>query len=154
MKNIEVEYRVKLLACSKLKDGLFYIMTDLSTALHGIILEFIEDLKNNVAECESDKGDLMLVEFFFKKAAPSAIMEHVIKHVLPLKDKIKNRNTSFFLQKKNEIFRGLPTDRVEYFAQRCSKPASQGGLSDEDKEVIFAYFDTMIELAEKQKKLA
>jgi len=116
------------------------------------ILEFIADLRDNVFTNPIDQGDLDLIQFFFKKLSDHDISNHVVQHILPYKTEIRDRNVEFFIKKKNEIFKGLPQDRVNYFVNLVKTPEPQGGLSDEDREAAWCYFDTLLTLSEKYKK--
>jgi hypothetical protein len=112
------------------------------------VLELIGDLKDNIFDRSDEKGDLMLVEFFFKRMHPERVIEHISKFTLPHKDQIQSRNLNFFLENK-EIFAGLPADRVEYYSVMIAKGSR---LSEEDRQIIWAYFDTFIALAESYEK--
>jgi hypothetical protein len=116
------------------------------------VLELICDFKDNIFTSSSDKGDLLVVEFFFKKKSAKEISDHIVKHVLPYKKNIENKKLSFFREKKNEIFSGLPKEKVEYFASLVEKPEKKGGMSDENKDIVWDYFNTLASLAEIYKK--
>jgi hypothetical protein len=116
------------------------------------VLELVADFKDNIFTKPLEQGDLLLVEFFFKKTDEKTIADRIVKHVLPYKKKIEKRKVKFFLIKKNEIFANLPTERVEYFANLVQKTEDEGGMSQDDKNAVWAYFDTLIELAEQYKK--
>ena len=112
------------------------------------ILELIGDLKDNIFESEEEKGDLMLVEFFFKRMHPERVIDHIVSHALPHKNKIKNRDINFFIENR-KIFAGLPEDRIDYY---CNMIAVGEKLTDEDRQVIWSYFDTFVALAESYRK--
>ena len=116
------------------------------------ILEFISDLKDVIFTGSADRGDLLLVEFFFKKMNTTSVTEHIVSHVLPHKNKIKDRDVQFFIDQKRQIFAGLPEDRVSYFADLVQRTKDEGGLADDDKDTIWSYFDTLLVLAEEYKK--
>lgn len=116
------------------------------------ILEFIKDLKDNVFTEPVEQGELALVEFFFKKMSTVSVASHVVTHVLPHEKKIRDRDLSFFLKEKDNIFGGLPEDRVNHFANLVTFAQDKGGLSEEDKNSAWAYFDTLIDLSKKYKK--
>ena len=128
-------------------------MTTTQNAIKKIVLEFICDLKENIFIKDNEIGDLLLVEFFFGKLDDSTISNYIVEHVLPYKQIIKKRNEIFFIEKRKEIFAGLPLDRVQYFSDIVSKDFEKGGLNKEDKEAIWGYFDILIALAEKYKKI-
>jgi hypothetical protein len=116
------------------------------------VLELIIDFKDNIFTKHEEKGDLMIVEFFFQKLNPDVIAERIVMHVLPYSKAIEARDITFFLEKKNEIFAGLPAERVIYFSELIQKEEGRGGMSEENKNVVWAYFDTLKALGEKYKK--
>jgi len=120
--------------------------------IRNTVLELIIDFKENIFTKPEEKGDLMLVEFFFTKMKPETITDRVVKHVLPFSKEIAARKETFFLEKRNEIFGGLPKERVDYFSGLIGKDENEGGMSDENKEIVWAYFDTLVALAEEYKK--
>lgn len=121
--------------------------------IKNIILEFVKDLKENVIKPKAmEYGDLSLVEFFFTKMEPHAVASHVVNHVLPYENRIKKKDVSFFLNEKANIFGGLPKERVDYFSNLVTEPETRGGLSDEDKKMMWEYFDILVELAKQYKK--
>jgi len=119
---------------------------DLCIAIKNTQLEFISDLKENVFSGLIEQGELFTVTFFFERLHPARCMDHVVSNVLPWKKQIQNRDDHFFLNNKH-IFEGLPADRVEYYAEKLAKDIDQ-----ESKNVMWDFFDTMIELAEAYKK--
>lgn len=120
--------------------------------IRNTVLELISDFKDNIFTKHEEKGDLMLVEFFFQKLSAETIADRIVKHVLPFAKEIESRNVIFFLEKKGEIFGGLPKERVEYFSNLIQKSEREGGMTDENKDVVWAYFDTLKALGEEYKK--
>lgn len=120
--------------------------------IRNTVLELIVDFKDNIFTKPEEKGDLLLVEFFFQKMNAVTIAQRIVLHVLPFSQRIKDRDETFFLEKKNEIFGGLPKERVEYFAKLIQLDEAEGGMSDENKSVVWEYFDTLDALAEEYKK--
>lgn len=125
---------------------------NITSDIKNTILEFIIDLKDNVFTSPVDQGDLALIQYFFSKLDDVSVSNHVVQHVLPYKNEISDRNVNFFIKKKTEIFKGLPADRVNYFVRLVTTPEIDGGLSTEDKETAWKYFDLLIALCEKYKK--
>lgn len=113
------------------------------------ILDFIGDLKDNIFDSEEEQGDLMLVEFFFKRMHPERVIDHIVKHALPYKAKIKKRDVNFFLENR-KIFAGLPEDRIDYYSNVIAIGTK---LSDEDRKIIWEYFDLFVSLGESYRKL-
>lgn len=120
--------------------------------IRNTVLELVADFKDNIFTNPREQGDLMIVEFFFQKLNAETIAERIVKHVLPYSKAIENRDVTFFLEKKNEIFGGLPANRVEYFSDLIQKPEDKGGMTEENKDVVWAYFDTLKALGEEYKK--
>ena len=113
------------------------------------ILDFIGDLKDNIFDSEEEQGDLMLAEFFFKRMHPERVIDHIVRHILPYKAKIKKRDVNFFLENR-KIFAGLPEDRIDYYSEII---ATGDRLSDEDRKAIWDYFDAFVSLAEYYRKV-
>ena len=120
------------------------LLNDMKTT----ILDLIGDLKENIFILSDEQGDLILVEFFFKKIHPDRVIQHIIDHVLPWKDKIKKRDINFFIENQG-IFQGLPDDRIFHYGEVIGR---SDRVDDEDRRVIWEYFDTMIILSEEYKK--
>ncbi len=115
--------------------------------LKRLILDFIQDVKDNISTTNEERGDMMLVEFFFKQLHPDMVLYHVINALLPHKDKVIARTEGFFMENRF-LFSGLPGDRVEYYVNHIKN----GYINAEDRKVIYEYFDTIIAMAEILKK--
>ena len=113
------------------------------------VLEFLQDLKDNIFLKPDEKGDLMICEFYFQRLHPRDTMNHIINKVLPHEEEIKNRKASFFIKKKKEIFKDLPDERVDYFANLIES----GEIGKENLLVLWSYFDTMIKIASDYRKI-
>lgn len=130
-------------------------MSDTSKLLSGLKLtinELIVDLKDNIFTSESEQSDLAIVEFFFSCLPEKELMQHVIDNTLPFASHIRERNVQYFISQKNKIFEGLPEDRINHFEHLIVTPHDQGGMSDENKDVIWSYFQTIVRIAEEYKK--
>jgi len=126
--------------------------TDIADNIKTTVLELVADLKNGIFETPQEQGDIAIVEFFFSRLHTDDIAQHIVSHVLPHKSHIVARNTEFFMAKKNEIFRGLPEERVFHFAELIRRDETNGGLNDDNRRIIWEYFDTLVCLAEAFKK--
>lgn len=115
-----------------------------------MVLDLITDLRDNVRIFggEEEIGDLSAVEFFFQRLHPERVMQHLVDKLLPHKKKIENRDQKFFLKNK-VLFAGLPDDRVDYYTKIIAKGNS---ISEDERETIWAYFDSLLALAEDYKK--
>jgi hypothetical protein len=154
-----------LLSC---QDNLSFIVQKLKVYVHSIVMaqsdevlqgyakntikEFIEDLRTSIFTGAVEQVALAFVDTYFSQISSEEAMGHLISHVLPHKVQIQNRNVQFFLDEKASIFKGLPEEKIDHFAKLVTTPAKYGGMDDENKEVIWRYFDTFIEIAEIYKK--
>lgn len=115
------------------------------------LTEFIKDLKENIFSTE-ESSDLDFVSMVFACMEETEIMEHVIQSVLPNAEQIRARDLQFFIEQKKSIFQGLPMDRVNHIEQLITTPADLGGMSDENKDVVWSYFEAMVDIASEYKK--
>lgn len=115
--------------------------------LKNTILELIGDLRNLFTDSE-EQGDLTLVEFFFNRKHPEDIMHHCIQHILPRESKIRRRDQDFFITNR-AIFSGIPEDRIDHYVNFVAN----ADIHPDDRELIWTYFDTIIELVRKYKKM-
>ena len=115
------------------------------------MIELAEDLKVIFTQ-PTDTSDLNMLKIGLTVINEVELMNGVIENFLPYKKQITDRNLTFFKEHKNQIFKGLNQTRVDYFDNRITKSPSEGGISDEDKEAIWQYFDVIIQLSEEYKK--
>lgn len=98
-----------------------------------------------------DEGDLVIFRIFLKdRVLINEIMNYVVHKLLPLKQMVQNRDEDFFLnhcslfddvegKEKNKVNRFKRLWRSEY-------------LDDDDKRVVWEWFDSFIYLSEKYQK--
>ena len=94
-----------------------------------------------------DNGDLTTLSFFFKQCPPYELMDSIVEYVLPWERYIKKRDDDFFYKNK-KIFGTLPDDSVDYFSDLWKSDK----LDDDDKGIVWDYFDVFIECAKTYKK--
>lgn len=116
--------------------------------LKNTILDLVGVLRDEMLTEPDEQGDLMMVEFFFKRMHPESVMQHVIQHVLPHAVRIKKREQGFFLDNR-AIFSGLPDDRIDHYTQIV---ANSDRLDKDDRQEVWDYFDTIVALAECYRK--
>lgn len=84
------------------------------------------------------------------------LAEHYVNHVLNWKKEIKARDVRFFLE-NNDIYMGpagqKPKPEDIAFFKDIWRPESTFALSDQNKESLFIYFDTLIHFAEEWKRM-
>lgn len=119
---------------------------ELCEDIKNTLLDFISDLKTEVFIEEVEQGELFIVEFFFERLHPERCMNHIIDYLLPWKRQVRNRDMEFFKENRH-IFEGLPEDRIDYYSNKILTKVDQESI-----EVMWEFFDTMIELAETYKK--
>lgn len=117
--------------------------------LKDTIIDLITVLRNEILIHPDEKGDMIMVEFFFGQMHEDMIMQHVIRHVLPHSSEIKNREETFFVE-NNSLYSGLPCERISHYTNLVSNSNS---ISAEDRKEIWDYFDTIVALAESYRKL-
>ena len=118
-------------------------------ALKITLFEFIKDLGDGVFTEDHERGDLKIVEFYFKRIPDNILIEKITQNVLPHEKKIRERDEFFFI-KNEHIFAGLPKDRIRHFGELWEIPNPK--LTDENKNIIWNYFDTIIAITNAYNK--
>ncbi len=121
----------------------------LSEYFKKIILEFISSLKETVFLEDERKGELFMVSFFFERMDPFSLATYGIDYILPRQKEILARDDSFFINNPS-IFRGIPSDRIEYYSQYWS----ENKICEENKTIIWEYMDTILEILKQFKLLS
>ena len=124
-------------------------IAELCSDLRKTLVEFINDLRQNVLTEPREVGDLNLVSFFLERLNDEALISNVTKNILPYEKQITARDHTFFI-KNRSIFQGMDEKTIDYFAGLW-KPESNR-LSQEDRDCIWAYMDTIIAIANNYKK--
>lgn len=117
--------------------------------LKHVIKELLQDLREHVFLRREEQSVIGTVELFFQNMHPPSIMAHVIKHVLPHRDMIRERNETFFYEHQEAIFGGLPKGNVHYFGRQFR----EGRVSDANKMVVWQYFDAIVKFCDDYQKL-
>ena len=115
-----------------------------------VMKEFIVDLRN-IFTSKDEQRDLLIIQLFFEKMSPERIMHSMINKVLPHAQIISNRDTQYFIE-HDSIFQALPMSRSKHYKEFWSGTGGKS-LSDNDKQAIWAYFDTIIEIVKTYKKI-
>lgn len=116
------------------------ILIDFKTSLVNFFDELIEQFP--------EEGDLVVIRIFLNDQVPIAdVMNTVIAKLLPLKELVKKRDESFFIN-NNVLFDKLDKNKVNHFKKlwRSDK------LDAEDRKVIWQWYDLFISLTEKFQK--
>ena len=117
--------------------------------LKNTVLDFIGTLKDEILTRDQERGELLIVEMYFKNLHPERLMNHIIDKILPHTDKIKNKELIFFSKNKGALFAGLPADRISYYSDLIM---NSNRLDDEDRDEIWEYLEVIVALAEVYKK--
>ncbi len=120
-----------------------YNQKDLSN-LNTTIIDLIKDL-TTVLNKQEEKEDLCTLEFFFRRQPRETAMDNAIKHLLPHKEQIKNRDMNYFKEEKY-IFSELPNDKFKYYKEIILKGER---FTKDDIETVWAYLDVIVALAGK-----
>ena len=113
---------------------------------HTSLIHFLDEL----IEQFPMEDDIVLARLFLKNSIPPVtIINTFIKETLPLKECITNRDEDKFLNSDLSIFNSLNKNKVNHFKVLWKSSV----LDDEDRQVIWRWFDTFIYLAEQYQKL-
>ena len=118
------------------------ILTDFKKNLVSFLDELIQQFP--------EEGDLIVLRIFLNDQVPiEEIMKGFSEKCLPLKDVIKKRDETFFLN-ENVLFSKIDQNKVNHFRRLWTSSK----LDNEDINVIWAWYDAFILLAEKYVKLS
>jgi hypothetical protein len=116
------------------------ILTDFKSSLVNFFDELIEQFP--------EEGDLVVIRIFLNDQVPIAdVMATVVAKLLPLKDLVKKRDESFFIN-NNVLFDKLDKNKVNHFKTMWKSSK----LDQEDRDVIWKWYDLFISLSEKYQK--
>ena len=117
------------------------ILTDFRTSLVSFLDELIQQFP--------EEGDLIVLRIFLADQVPiEEIMQTFVNKCLPLKEIIKKRDESFFLA-NNVLFERIDRDKVNHFKKLWISPK----LDDDDRAIIWQWYDNFIAISEKYVKI-
>lgn len=108
------------------------------------MVNFLDEL----IESFPSEPDFVIFRIFVNDRIPIAdIMKYITKNLCPLHDMVKTRDESFFLNHNVlfEKFSENENDKVNHFKRMWTSK----NLDDEDKEVIWRWFNSFIYLGNK-----
>lgn len=121
---------------------------ELLKALKTQLVSFLDELINTFPS----ETDFVIYRIFVKDQLPiTDIMNYIIYNLCPHIDMIKNRDEKFFLN-YNILFEKLEekgNNKVNYF----KKLWTSGQLDNENKEIIWKWFECFVTIALKYDKL-
>jgi len=115
-----------------------------------VMKEFVEDLRHIFTKGDEQR-DLLIIQLFFEKLSPERIMHYMISKVLPHANIIASRDSNYFVE-HDSIFQALPEKRSKHYKAFWSGNGNKV-LTNDDKNAIWAYFDTIIEIVKSYKKI-
>ena len=121
--------------------------TEISNQFKNALISFLDEL---IVQFPSE-GDLVIFRIFLKDQIPiETILIYFTQKILPLKSMVKDRNEDFFLNhcRLFEMGDNQQKDKINRF-KRLWRSES---LDDDDKRVVWEWFDSFIFLSEKYQK--
>ena len=115
-----------------------------------VMKEFIADLRH-IFRRNDEQRDLLIIQLFFERLSAERIMHYMINKVLPHAHMISLRDSQYFIE-HDSIFQALPARRSQHYKEFWSGSGGKS-LSIDDKNAIWAYFDTIIEIVKNYKKI-
>lgn len=113
---------------------------------HRNLIDFLDEL----IEQFSSEPNLILCRIFLKDRVPlETIINTFISEVFPHKEAIAKRDAKLFLEHDLDLFRGFSQSNVNHFRKLWQSNI----LSEEDRTVMWEWFDTFIYLGEQYKKI-
>lgn len=117
------------------------LLSDFKTSL----IEFLDEMIAQFPE----EGDLILSRVFIKDQFPIVeIMKLFVEKLLPYKDLVKKRDGNFFLN-NDVLFKGIQNSKVNHFKKLWISTR----LNDDDREVIFTWFEHFLNMSEQYIKM-
>lgn len=117
---------------------------ELLTQLKIQLVNFMDEL----IETFPKEPDFVIYRIFINDQIPILdIMNYIVNELCPLHDMVKNKNEAFFLD-RNVLFSKFNDKRTDK-VNRFKKLWTSGTLDQEDKEVLWSWFNSIIYLGNK-----
>lgn len=98
------------------------------------------------------EGDLVIFRIFLKdRISIVSVLNYFVLRILPLKNMVIERDENFFLN-KCELFENIGSVEKKGKVNRFKKLWRSSCLDDDDKRVVWEWFDSFIYLSEKYQK--
>jgi hypothetical protein len=105
------------------------------------LIQFLDELIDQFPK----EGDIAIARIFIKDQFPiEVIAKFFITNLLQHKDLVLKKDEKFFLE-NDVLFSSLRSDKVMYFKKLWLSTQ----LTNEDKDTIFAWFKTLLEIIDK-----
>lgn len=120
------------------------ILKQFKNALISFLDELIEQFPS--------EGDLVIFRIFLKDRVPIVnILNYFVLRILPLKKMVDERDEDFFLN-KCELFESIESHEKKGKVNRFKRLWRSQSLDEDDKRVVWEWFDSFIFLSEKYQK--
>lgn len=120
-------------------------MNKINTQLKEQVLNLLNDL---IQICPEEK-DIIWLRLYFQIKSSDEIMKGFNEWVYPWKKEILSKDEKFFTQ-NNTIFGPLPEEKVKHFKKLL---CNQYIFNQDNKDILWEYFQLFINLIDKYKKL-
>jgi hypothetical protein len=122
-------------------------------------IEILKQFKNSLISFLDEligqfpmEGDLVIFRIFLKDRVPIInILNYFVLRILPLKKMVEDRDEDFFLN-KCELFESIQGQEKKGKVNRFKKLWRSECLDDDDKRVVWEWFDSFIFLSKKYQK--
>lgn len=112
------------------------------------VISFLDELIGQFPE----EADLVIFRIFLKDRVPIVeVIKYFVRKVLPLRKMIEDRNEDFFLNNctlMEDINNQNTKGKINHFKKLWRSET----LDDDDKEVVWQWFDIFVTLSEKYQK--
>jgi hypothetical protein len=113
------------------------------------LISFLDELIVQFPE----EGDIVIFRIFVKdRIIISSIMNYFVQKILPLKKMVDERNEDFFLNYCS-IFEDINNDTQKNKVNKFKKLWRSNCLDEDDRIVIWKWFDSFMFLSEKYQKI-
>ena len=113
------------------------------------LISFLDELIVQFPE----EGDIVIFRIFVKdRIIISSIMNYFVQKILPLKKMVDERNEDFFLNHCS-IFEDINNDTQKNKVNKFKKLWRSNCLDEDDRIVIWKWFDSFMFLSEKYQKI-
>lgn len=112
------------------------------------LISFLDEL---IGQFPSE-GDLVIFRIFIKDRVPiENILNFFVLRILPHKKMVNERDEDFFLN-KCDLFESVNSDEEKRKVNRFKILWRSPSLDDDDKRIVWEWFDSFIILSEKYQK--
>jgi hypothetical protein len=122
-------------------------MSEIENQFKNALISFLDELISQFPQ----EGDLVIFRIFLKDRIPiTNILNFFVHKIVPLKQMIVDRNEDFFMNHCN-LFDAINSDKKDKL-NHFKKLWRSGSLDDDDKRVVWEWFDSFVFLSEKYQK--